>query len=169
MVERLMTVVAIVLLVAVVGCNENKMTTWGLTAPDSDLNLRLGATVGEARNAEVFAELGYDSSQMNNDGTPDRIGGGFIYHLTQELRLEDTPSHSPFKDALEFLNARPYVGIGCMMDRGDSRLEGKWIAGTTFADHPARPWAFVVEYQDSDGLVTARDDSAVFFGVRLEF
>ena len=153
----------------VAGCNDSNMTTWGLTAPDSDVNLRLGATVGDEKNAEIAVEIGYDSSQMNNDGTPDRVGGVFIYHLTQELRWDDTPSESPIAGVLELLQARPYVGLGAMIDRGTSELEAKWVVGTTFADNPDRPWAFVVEYQDSDGMVTARDDSAVFFGARLEF
>ena len=169
MIRTIVAVVACVLLLTAVGCDESNMTAWGLTAPDSDVNLRLGLTVGEEKNAEIAVEVGYDSSQMNNDGTPDRVGGVFIYHLTQELRWDDTPDESPIAGVLEALSARPYVGLGCMMDRGDSRIEGKWIAGTTFADNPDRPWAFVVEYQDGDGLVTARDDSAVFFGVRLEF
>lgn len=168
--KTLVTVLMIVLLMTAVGCNDNRrITAWGLKAPDSDVNLRVGTALGEARNAEVCVEIGYNSSSMNDDGTPDRIGGVFIYHLTQEVRWDDTPDPSPFAGILEALQARPFVGIGCMMDRGDQRLEGKWLVGTTFADHPDRPWAIVVEYQDGDGLVTARDDSAVFFGARLTF
>ncbi len=166
--KTIMSIVAVMLLV-VAGCNDGQMTTWGLTAPDSDANFRVGLTVGEAQNAEIAFEVGYDSSSLNNDGTPDRLGGVFIYHLTQELRWDDTPDPSPFKDLLDTLQARPYVGVGIMVDRGDQRLEGKWIAGSTFADHPDRPWAFVAEWQSGDGLVTAYDDEAVFFGVRLEF
>ncbi len=161
-------IVVCVLAFASVGCDSSNITTWGLTAPDSDANFRVGATVGEDKSAELVLEIGYDSSSFN-DGTPDRFGGVFIYHLTQELHWEDTPSPSPIADALEALQARPYVGIGCMIDRGDQRLEAKWVVGTTFADHPDRPWAFIAEYQDGDGRVTARDDSAVFLGVRLEF
>ncbi len=166
--KKLMAAVACVLAFAAVGCDSSNMTAWGLTAPDSDANLRLGATVGEEKNAEVFAEIGYNSSGFN-DGTPDRFGLGFIYHLTQELHWEDTPASSPIANVLETLQARPYVGIGCMVDRGTQMLEGKWIVGTTFADNPDRPWSFIAELQEGDGLVTARDDSAVFFGVRLEF
>lgn len=159
---------AVISLVA--GCSENRdMTAWGLTSQDSDANVRVGTTLGEAGNAEACVELGYNSSSFNNDGTPDRIGAMFIYHPTQELRLEDTPGLTPIADIINTLRARPYVGIGGMMDRGDQRIEGKWAIGTSFADSPDMPWAFVVEYQDGDGLVTARDDSAVFFGARARF
>lgn len=163
MVKRLMLVIVLALLVAT-GCNDT--TAWVMTAPDSDANFRLGTMVGE--NAEVVGEVGYDSSSFNNDGTPDRFGVLLIYHLTQELHWEDTPDPSPFAGILQALQARPYVGAGPMMARGDQRLEGKWVAGTTFADHPDRPWAFNMEYQDGDGMVTARDDSAVFFGFRIQ-
>ena len=167
--KKLMAAVACILAFAAVGCDSSNMTAWGLAGPDSDANLRFGTTLGEKGNAELDVELGWNSSSFNNDGTPDRIGAIFIYHLTQEIRWDDTPELSPIADVLEALRARPYIGVGGMMDRGDQRLEGKWAVGTTFADSPDMPWAFTVEYQDGDGLVTARDDSAVFFGVRLEF
>jgi hypothetical protein len=163
---RLVGMIMVVLLLTAAGCNDN-MTAWGLTAPDSDVNLRLGGKVGD--NGEVFGEVGYNSSSFNDDGTPDRIGGGFIYHLTQEIQWEDTPDPSPFADILSSLQARPYIGIGCMADRGTQTLEGKYIAGVTFAVSPEMPWAFVAEWQEGDGLVTVNDDSAVFFGARFRY
>ncbi len=166
--KKLVTIMAIVLAFTAVGCNDNdKMTTWGLTAPDSDVNLRIGRTIGDT--GEVFGEIGYNSSSLNNEGQPDRFGGGFIYHLTQELRWEDTPDPSPLASIFNTLQARPYVGIACMTDRGTQVVEGKYIVGTTFADNPDMPWAFVVEWQAGDGMVTASDDEAVFLGARLKF
>ena len=65
------TIVTCVLLMTAVGCENQNATLWGLTGENSDVNLRGGLTVGDERNAEVFAEIGYNSSSMN-DGEPDR-------------------------------------------------------------------------------------------------
>ena len=166
--RTLVTIMLTVLLLTAVGCNDtSKTTTWVLTAPDSDVNVRVGRTIGET--GEVFGEVGYNSSSLNNEGQPDRFGGGFIYHLTQEIQWFDTGDPSPIAGILNTLQARPYVGIACMTNRGTQVVEGKYIVGTTFADNPEMPWAFMVEWQAGDGLVTSRDDEAVFIGARLKY
>jgi hypothetical protein len=160
-------ILVLMLLVAASGCNTT--TAWMMTAPDSDVNARVGATLVDDGSLEGVVEVGYDSSRDLETVSPDRIGGLLIYHPTQVLQWEDTPVLSPFADVLDSLEARPYVGVGPMVNWDTQELEAKWVAGVTFADSPARPWAFTIEYQDGDGPVTATDDSAVFLGFRCEF
>jgi hypothetical protein len=118
---------------------------------------------------EAVVEVGYDASRDIESVSPDRIGGLLIYHPTQVLQWEDTPPlFSPFAGVLNSLEARPYVGVGPMVNWDTQQLEAKWVAGVAFANSPARPWAVTVEYQDGDGPVTAVDDSGVFIGFRYE-
>ena len=162
--KKLMLIVAVLLVAAT--CQAADFSAWILTAPDSDVNLRVGQVFDDV---EVCLELGWDQRQDMETVSPDRAGIIGIYHLTQILKWEDTPVLSPFAGVLNTLEARPYVGLGVMMGWHEQIVEAKWVAGMTFADNPARPWCFIIEYQDGDGPVTLQSDTAIFLGMRFQF
>lgn len=147
-------VASIVLLVAVAGCG-NRLTAWGLTSPETDVTLRVGAesVTGDIGSTEVGVVAKYPvGDKVTNDFKPYKAGGYVIFHLTQEVGISDTDAPSPIKPFLESLNAQPYAGAEFITDvDGEGRkVQTNWILGTKFLLDPVSDFCIVVEYIDGD-------------------
>jgi len=155
----------VVLLVAAAGCNEEtRATAWVLSGQHTDLIARVGA---ENDNTEVGAVVKYvHRDEIKWGPEPDIAGAYLLFHLTQDVTIEDTLKPSPIGPVLEALHARPYAGLE-VVGNTDSRARNaqpNWIAGTRFSLSPGSRVALVVEYTDGD---QAAGD--VFLGIRGRF
>ena len=154
--KKLLLFIAIILLVTVAGCNDNqKITAWGLTAPGTDLTARVGLLTENAEigGTEVFMTAKYAKSDEIEWGPePDLIGGGIIFHLTQQATIEDLPDYSPLQGLFAMLRAMPYAGFELVGPiSGEQReVQIDWILGTKFVLDPISDYAIVVEYLDGD-------------------
>ena len=161
---RYFLITACILLVAVCGCSENRITTWVMTGQDTDLVGRLGV---ENNGTEVGGVIKYGVSDDITWGPePEFAGAYLLFHLTQEVSIEDVGELSPLQPWLEQLHALPYAGLE-VVGNTDSRFRNaqpNWIAGTKFVLDPEANVGLVVEYSDGD---QARGD--VYVGMRYQF
>jgi len=142
--------ILLMLLVAATGCQEEQITAWALTSQSTDLTARVGV---ENDNVEIGAVAKYaNSAEIEWGPEPDYAGGYLIFHLTQDVTIEDTPDPSPLKDFLEALHAKPYAGLEILGEvTGSQRsVQPNWIAGTTFSMSEDANWFLVTEYVDGD-------------------
>lgn len=161
--------ILIVLLVAAMGCNEQRMTVSALTAPDADGVGRVGI---ESDGTELFATAKYYVSQDIPWGPqPDIWGAGILFYPTLDLSFLDTPGPSLFGPLLETLHMQPYGGVEFNIpDDGTGRqVQNLWIAGSKFTLGEESDWALILEYQDGNQGVTSDDEHAVFVGARAAF
>lgn len=139
--------ISIILLVA--GCG-GQMTSAVLTGHDTDLAVRAGYLDD---NTEVGMVVKYAVSDEIDWGLePDIYGGYIIFHLTQNVSIEDTPEYSPLKPFLESLHARPYAGMEIVgsPDKYLRRFQPNWIAGTAFTLSKDGNISLNVEYIDGE-------------------
>jgi len=153
----------IILALLVVGCNGN-MSTSVMTSQNTDLSVRAGGFVEP--NTEVGAVVKYATSDELDWGfSPDIYGGYVLFHLTQEVSIEDTPEPSILQPFLESLKARPYAGLELTGDkRANYRVQPNWILGTSFGLSEESNVTLNVEYITGD---TSPDD--VFIGIQARF
>lgn len=152
----IMTIVSCVLLMTAVGCNENqRMTAWALSGQETDLDVR-GGILDELTNVGG-TEVGFTVKYARTNDIPwgpepDVIGGYLIFHLTQDVTIEDTPQASPLQDWLEALHARPYAGVELVgpIDGHQRKVQPNWILGSKFTLSEDSDWALVAEYLDGD-------------------
>lgn len=149
------------------GCNE-ELAVWGLGAEGADAQARVG--VG-SDDFEVGGSVRYFSDNTDWGPEPDVVGGYFIYHLTQEVTVDDTPKNSPIGPVLEMLVARPYAGAELVVPVvGEKQWGMNWIVGTSFTtQYEGVPWAIVVEYMHGEEGVAADSDDVVSLGLRWDF
>ncbi len=164
--KKLIVVIMTMVLLVAVGCSENqKVTVWGLSGQDMQLQARLGV---EKDNTEVGAVVKYSVADDIEFGPePDIAGAYLIFHLTQEVTIEDTPDPSPLQPFLEALHARPYAGVELVgnVDRGNGgSIQPNWLFGTAFTLAEESNVALVVEYADGD-----QAPSDVSLGLRARF
>ena len=135
------------------GCDENQMTASVLTGQDTDLSVRAGVIND---GTEVFGTIKYGIAgdvdwQTSNI---DQAGIGVIFHLTQEVTIEDTPDASLIQPWLEALNARPFAGVELVanVDANEhfSDMRPVWIVGTAFTLSDDAKTSLNVEYVDGD-------------------
>lgn len=163
----ILLVAALVVMIVTSGCGDTNLALWGLSAPEQDLTARIGLERG---NAEVGLTAKYVASESialdEGEIEPDEIGGYLIFHLTQDVTVEDTPNRSPIAPFLESLHARPYAGLELVSPySGDGRkFQPNWIVGTEFTIAPMDDFAFVVEYVDGE-----QGTNGVFLGGRARF
>lgn len=144
------------MLVTFTGCNSNQhMTIWTLTGQDIDLTARVGVITenSDIGGTEVGVVAKYlTSSEISWGPEPDYVGGYLLFHLTQEVSIEDTPEASPIKDMLESLNVCPYAGLELVGGIGEhfEKVQPNWILGTKFTIDTVSNWALVAEYVDGD-------------------
>lgn len=133
------------------GCGQYKPAAWVMTSSETDLMGRLGVV---RDNTEIGLTAKYArTSEVPWGPEPDIAGGYLLFHLTQEVTIEDTPEPSPLKDFLEALHASPYAGLEIVGSVADDRLgdfQPNWIAGTKFTLDEGASWALVTEYTDGD-------------------
>jgi len=160
--------ILLALIAAAGGCQNSNLTAWGLSGHAADLVGRVGI---ERDDAEAGVTVKYWSSNLDWGPSPDAAGAYFIYHLTQEITVEDTPETSPIQDVLESLNARPYAGFEFVTPTGGRHrtVDMNWILGTSFTADPDRRWAFVTEYTAGNGAVSGRDNNVLSIGARGRF
>ena len=136
------------LLVALVGCEERQTTAWVMTAQDTDLTARVGSLKD---NVEVGGTAKYGvSSEIEWGPTPQSWGPYLLFHLTQDITVEDEPEASPLKPILDALHARPYAGLELVTNDELNDVQPNWIAGTTFTLSEDGDVGLVVEYLDGD-------------------
>ena len=143
--------IALAMVVAIGGCNEqNRVATWLMTSSHTDLAARVGM---ENDGTEVGAVVKYGVADDIKWGPEPEIAGGYIlFHLTQDVTIEDYPDHSPLKPFLDLLHTRPYAGLE-IVGSTDSRARNaqpNWIAGTAFTLTESDAAALIVEYSDGD-------------------
>lgn len=150
MIKRILLVVVIVCALCFAGCSEQQMTTTLMSGQDTDLVARLGVRRGDT---EIGGVIKYAVADTVTWGPEPDFGGGYIiFHLTQDVTMEDTPSPSPLQPFLEALHARPYAGVELVADCDTSvdNVQPNWVFGTSFTLTEDNPWALVVEYCDGD-------------------
>ena len=131
------------------GCTE-QLTTSVMTGSDTDLTVRAGII---QENTEIGAVVKYGvSSEVEWGPEPDAYGGYVIFHLTQEVTIEDTPEYSLIQPWLERLNARPYAGLELVGSCDDtiSDVQTNWILGTSFTMSEDADISLNIEYIDGD-------------------
>ncbi len=146
----------IVALVVLTGCNNNeRLTAWGLSAPNNDLTARVGLE-NEKGDTEVgFTAKYLTTSEIPWGPEPDLVGAYMIFHLTQDVTIEDTPQPSILQPWLESLHARPYAGLELVgpIDGHGRKVQPNWLLGTSFTVEPLGDWALVTEYVAGDQVV----------------
>lgn len=156
MLRKMMFVVAMMALLVVTGCSSKQRTTvHALTGQDVDLTARVGViTENEGLGG---TEVGFTakyarSSEIAWGPEPDLVGGYLLFHLTQEVSIEDLPDRSPVAGLLEALHARPYAGLELVgpIDGEQRKVQPNWIVGTKFTIAPVSNWALLTEYVDGD-------------------
>lgn len=148
--KKLVLTLALVLLIAA-GCGDSQVTAWGLTGQNTDLTLRGGL---RQANAEVFGTVKYDVTSQAEFDDPDIMGGGIIFHLSQDATIEDTLQPSPLGPLLEMLHAQPYAGLEIVggTDSTTQEFQPNWIFGTAFTLGADGNFAVNVEYIDGDQM-----------------
>jgi len=171
--RTLVTIMAVVLLMTAVGCNDEQMTAWVLTSPNTDLQVQLGMEIqSEDPNSIGKTEFGlvavYETaSEIPWGPQPDRIGAYVDFFLTQLVQIEDSPQASPIKAFLDDLNAQPYAGLAILVDvDGEQRrVKSSWHVGTLFTLDKASNIGLAVQYADGPGIETG----GVYVGGRGRF
>jgi len=161
-------IVTLFVLCLATGCSNTKTTGWVLSGSRTDLIARVGLEIqedGVLNHAEAGIVVKYgDSDEIKWE--PEIAGGYLLFHLTQDVTIEDTPSPSPIGPILEALHARPYAGLE-IVGNTDSRVRNvqpNWIFGSRFGLSPDSSMSLVTEYSDGD---QAAGD--VYIGLRLAY
>lgn len=162
--KNLMIAAMAAMLAFVMGCQKKQITAWGLTAPESDLTARIGVQKDNTEVGIVGKYLVSDDIEWGPE--PDFIGPYLIFHLTQDVSIEDTPDASPFKAFLESLHAQPYAGLEIIAPYGGSqrKFQPNFIAGTRFTIDPLSNFSLIVEWDDGD-----QGPNGMFVGISGQF
>ena len=157
------TLLTLCLILLVAGCG-GQMTSSVMTAQNTDLAVRAGILDGDTEAGVVVKYATSDEIEWGPE--PDIYGGYVIFHLTQEVTIEDTPEYSILQPFLETLHARPYAGLEIVgsSDKSMRNFQPNWIAGTAFTLSEDGNISLNVEYVDGDF-----GSSDVFVGIQARF
>jgi hypothetical protein len=144
------------------------MSVTALSSPNQDLTGRVGVLHEDAEIGVVGKYRAADAVEWD-ELTPDEMGGYLLFHLTQDVSIEDTPDYAPvIGPILEALHARPYAGIEVVGDIGNGasrHFQPNFIIGTTFTLEPASNIGLVVEFVTGDAI----DTDELYVGGTLRF
>ena len=144
------TGILIVLLLVAVGCNEDKMSVWGLTGHDT-----VARVLYDVDGIGLGATCKWPSSdEMKWGPEPSVVGACAIVEASWEASATDVDPKAPIPVTwLENLHAVPYAGVEIVDYIDDDRISNirpNWIAGSKFMLKPDSRAALVVEYIDGD-------------------
>lgn len=159
------TLMAVVMLATllVAGCYEQRMTAWGLSAPNNDLTAMVGLENAAGTTEVALVAKCLKTSELDL-GQPDLIGASITLWLTQDVTIEDTPEPSIIQPWLEAMHMRPYVRFETVTPIRKQQWQPNWAVGSAFTMEELGDWAIITEYIQGDQVVRG-----AYVGGRLKF